>query len=200
MYAHIKGILTEMAPCEVTLETQGIGFRLLTPLSLFSKLPPIGSSVLLYTSFIVREDGHYLYGFLSKADKILFEELIAVSGVGPKTALALIGHMAASDLEQAIQEKNITLLCKIPGIGKKTAERMIVDLKDKFKKKLMHSDTLNRSTERNVTLIEEDALSALLNLGYASVQAQKALSHVLDRSQKEIGLAELITSALRVIK
>lgn len=193
MYAHIKGILTEMAPCEVTIETQGIGFRLLTPLSLFSKLPPIGSSVLLYTSFIVREDGHYLYGFLSKADKTLFEELIAVSGVGPKTALALIGHMAASDLEQAIQEKNTILLCKIPGIGKKTAERMIVDLTDKFKKKLLRASTPHRPTE-------QDALSALLNLGYASAQAQKALALVLDKAQKEIGLAELITSALRVIK
>lgn len=200
MYAHIKGILIETAPSEVILEAQGVGFRLLTPLSVFTQLPPLGSTVLLYTTLIVREEGHTLYGFLSKVDKVLFEELIAVSGVGPKTALALIGHLAATELEQAIQEKNISLLCKIPGIGKKTAERMVVDLTDKFKKKRLHANLPHRSTERNTTRIEEDALSALINLGYAPTQAHKALTLALETADQETSLATLITSSLRAIK
>ncbi len=194
MYAYIKGIVAEATPSKIVIEAQGIGFSLLIPLSNFSKLPSLGSPILLYTTCVIREDSQKLYGFLTQEEKNLFETLIDVSGVGPKTALGLIGHMEVHNLQQAIHQGNCALICKIPGIGKKTAERLVVELRDKIKKTLHSSSS---TQHRNLPSTAEDALSALLNLGYNASQAQKAVKQVLSTHAEELPLATFITSALR---
>ncbi len=200
MYEYIKGTLIEATPSHATLETQGIGFSLLIPLSNFSKLPAIGTSVTLFASFVVREDSQKLFGFLTRHERDLFESFIDVSGIGPKTALCLVGHMEIGDLQAAISQGNTQVICKIPGIGKKTAERLVVEMRDKIKKGIGKSSALHplqdSSGEQGVVA---DAISALVNLGYNSAQAQKAIKAALAKIQGEPELAKLITSALRSI-
>lgn len=199
MYAYIKGILIQSTPSQVIIETQGIGFSLLIPFNNFSKLPALGQPAALYTSFVVREDSQRLYGFLTQNEKELFEELIDVSGVGPKTALGLVGHMDVYDLQTAIQLGQVQTICKIPGIGKKTAERLIVELRDKIKHKA-HLLPQGNSPEREaISNVTEDATSALLNLGYNHSQIQKAIKLTMSKLDKKPELATLITSVLRII-
>jgi Holliday junction DNA helicase RuvA len=198
MYAYIKGTLVESSPHHAVLESAGIGFHIHTPLSLFSKLPPAGSSLLLHISLIVREDAHTLYGFFAKEEKQLFEQLIAISGVGPKTALCLIGHMPSHDLYSAVHNNQVQKLCKIPGIGKKTAERLIIELRDKkFTSSSLPSQSHSFSTEAPSLL--DDATSALLNLGYNPAQVEKTLALILKQQEAPLDLSTLITKALRVI-
>ena len=196
MYAYIKGILVQSTPSQVIIEAQGIGYCLCIPFNNFSKLPALGQSVLLYTTFVVREDSQRLYGFLTQNEKELFEELIDVSGVGPKTALGLVGHMDVYDLQTAIQQAQINIICKIPGIGKKTAERLVVELRDKIKHRKPQSSLSEKFPVSGVT---EDATSALLNLGYNHSQIQKAIKTVMTKFDQEPELAALITSVLRII-
>jgi Holliday junction DNA helicase RuvA len=200
MYEYIKGMLIEATPSRAIIETPGMGFSLLIPFNNFSKLPAIGTSVLLYTTFVVREDSQKLFGFLTRHERDLFESLIEVSGIGPKTALCLVGHMEINDLQSAISQGNTQLICKIPGIGKKTAERLVVEMRDKIKKGIGKSSALHPLEELNGEQgVVTDALSALINLGYNSAQAQKAIKAALAKTQGEPELAKLITSALRSI-
>ncbi len=143
----------------------------------------------------MREDSHKLFGFLTRHQRDLFESLIEISGIGPKTGLALIGHMEINDLQHAIKEGNIQRICKIPGIGKKTAERLIVEMRDKVKKEISQS-AAHPVQEAGVV---GDAISALINLGYHSAQAEKAIKIALNKMQGEPELAKLITWALRSI-
>src|SRR5690242_7490893 len=118
MYEYIKGTLIEAAISKVVVEVQGIGYSLLIPFNDFSKLPVFGSTLIFYVSFVVREDSQKLYGFLNRSERDLFEDLLEVSGIGPKTSLCLVGHMEIRDLQAAITQGNTQLICKIPGIGK----------------------------------------------------------------------------------
>jgi Holliday junction DNA helicase RuvA len=190
MYAYIKGILVHATPSSVILDTQGVGWQLLIPFSHFAKLPPLGQPLQLFTTFIVREDSQRLYGFLAEPERTLFEDLIAISGVGPKTAIGLVGHMDLYDLQTAIQQGQPQRLCKIPGIGKKTAERLIIELRDKIS--LKYAAPLPK---RNATIA--DATSALLNLGYNAPAIQKAIQQI--PPAEELELSTLITSILRII-
>jgi Holliday junction DNA helicase RuvA len=119
MIEYIKGNLAESSPQYAVLETQGIGYKLLIPLNNYAKLPQQGKEVKLYVSTVIREDAHKSYGFLHRTERDFFEKLIDVSGIGPKTGLTLIGHMDLSDLQLAISQSNVTLLSKVPGIGKR---------------------------------------------------------------------------------
>ncbi len=198
MYEYIKGTLVEATVLKAVVDVQGLGYSLLIPVNNFSKFPPLGSTITLYTSFIVREDSQKLFGFLTRHERDLFESLVEISGIGPKTSLCLIGHMEIRELQTAISEGNTQLICKIPGIGKKTAERLIVEMRDKIKKMFNTfggSDPLNPSDGEQGPVA--DALSALINLGYNASQAQKAIKAALNRVQGEPELAKLITSALR---
>ncbi len=200
MYEFIKGILVEATPCKAIVETQGIGFCLQIPFNNFSKLPAIGTSVTLFTSFIVREDSQKLFGFLTRHERDLFESLIEVSGVGPKTGLSLVGHMEVNDLQAALSQGNISVICKIPGIGKKTAERLVVDMRDKVKKGMNSSGELQSFQGQNQEQgVVSDAISALMHLGYNNAQSQKAIKVALSKTEGEPELARLITSALRSI-
>lgn len=199
MFEYIKGTLTEASPSKVTLETHGVGYLLFIPLNNYAKLPKTGSLLTLYVSTVIREDSHKNYGFLTADQRDLFESLIEVSGIGPKTALALLGHMEINDLQFAIVQGNTPAICKIPGIGKKTAERLVIELRDKVKKFGDKSGPGQPHSAFGGQGVIGDAISALVNLGYNPVQAQKAIKTALGKSEEEPELAKLITSALRCI-
>jgi Holliday junction DNA helicase RuvA len=194
MYEYIKGTLTESSPFKVTLEVGGIGYGILIPLSAYSKLPSIGKEVIFYLTYVVREDSQRFYGFLTRDERSLFEKVTEVSGIGPKTALALIGHMEISALHNALAEGNIALLSKVPGIGKKTAERLMVEMRDKVKNLPLSVSEGGIAAHKGVAA---DAISALIHLGYNPLQARKAIQTALDDSKDELPLAQLITSALQ---
>ncbi|NDD58410.1 MAG: Holliday junction branch migration protein RuvA [Chlamydiae bacterium] len=193
MIEYIRGILRECSPSHAVIETQGIGYKLLIPLNNFSKLPQIEKEAILFVSTVIREDAHKSFGFLTRLERDFFEKLTEVSGIGPKTALALIGHMEISDLQLAITQSNISLLSKVPGIGKKTAERLVVELKDKT----LHGKETPSSIAGAEKGLFADALSALINLGYNPMQAQKNLKDILSKANEQPDLASLITQALR---
>jgi Holliday junction DNA helicase RuvA len=193
MYEYLIGKLVSSKPSKAVVDVGGIGFSVTIMLRDFSKLPKLGESVQLFTSFIVREDAHLLFGFLSQGEKELFEKLIAISGVGPKTAMALLGHLEPADLELALMNSNTALLSKVPGIGKKTAERLVVELRDKIK---LDSAASAMPITGDRTLFS-DAISALINLGYHPAAAQKAVKKVLDTPDHPAHLGQVITSALR---
>ncbi len=193
MYESIKGILIDKTPFKAVIEANGIGYRLMIPLSTYIRLPPLGTSIQLFLSQVVREDSHLLYAFLLKEERDLFEVLITLSGIGPKTSLAIIGHMELSLFQRAISSADIRLLSKIPGIGKKTAERLVIEMRDKVK-----GDKKGEALSTADGLIG-DAMNALLHLGYNALQAQKAVQAVLEEKKEETDLGKIITAALQKI-
>ncbi len=199
MFEYIKGILTEATPSKVTLETHGVGYLLFIPLNNYTKLPQIGTPLTLFISSVIREDSHKYFGFLTREQRDLFESIIDVSGIGPKTGLTLLGHMEINDLQLAISQGNATLLSKIPGIGKKTAERLIVEMRDKMNKLNHTLSTHPLASPISEIGIIADAISALIHLGYNPANAQKAVKKVLDTPSPETDLGKLITAALRCI-
>ena len=181
MYEYIKGTLIESNDSYSVIDVHGIGYRLLTP----RPLHEVGQTVLLYTSFIVREQSQTLYAFVTKEDRELFELLITLSGVGPKTALNVIAHI--DDLLSVVEMQNAAALAKVPGIGKKTAERMLVELKGRVKAGMKMGG--------NPKL--QDALAALLNLGYSPSAAEKAVKMAAAEVDDPNDLSQLITTALK---
>jgi Holliday junction DNA helicase RuvA len=199
MLAFIRGLLLQSSPLFVIIEAQGIGYKIFIPTNLFPKLPQIETSLLLHTSFIVREFSQSLYGFLAHQERDLFEALLNVTGIGPKIALSLIGHMDVHDLYHAISQHDITTISKVPGIGKKTAERLIIEMRDKMANLYpsLSSGTASHIQIDPRTQIINDAMSTLINLGYNQITAQKAIKKTLKEASPDIKLAHLITEALK---
>ena len=197
MYEFIRGKMVQSIPSKAVVDVGGVGYGLVISLKTFQKLPNIGLEVFFYVAPVIREDGHYLYGFLTLEDKKLFEQLISISGVGPKTAIGILGHVDITDFQMAVVQGNAALLSKVPGIGKKTAERLIIELKDKFNNISSAGVSLPSGVQGNSVVT--DAISALTNLGYHPLDAQKAIKKVLAIHDKEPTLSELITGALRSI-
>lgn len=200
MYDYIKGILVHASPISVTLETSGIGYKIFIPTTLYGTLPQIGSELHLYTTFVVRDISQTLYGFLSIEERALFEEVITVSGIGPKIGLSVIGHLSSAKLQHAIQTNDIQAISKVPGIGKKTAQRLIIDLRDRFG----DVGTGHLPSEFSIQIKSTpeaqkigDAMNALINLGYNQQTAQKAIKKSLDQSGESIDLPTLITNSLK---
>jgi len=198
MIAYIKGILAQANQTSATVEAQGLGYKVFIPAGSFGKLPQEGKEVFFYTSFIVREQSQTLYGFLSAGERELFEGLISVSGVGPKLALALIGHLPLHELQRAINTADSRTLSKVPGVGKRTAERLIVELRDKLPA-LFPRDLADNLPEKGPAGLAKDALSALINLGYTQAMAKKAIQDSLEELPEETQLPDLITAALKNI-
>lgn len=198
MYAYIKGTLVHATPATVVVEANGIGYLLSVPARVYSHLPQIQSQVILYTSFIVREQSQALYGFLSVQERDFFEQLLGVTGIGPKIALALVGHMALEELQGAIIHGDVAGICRVPGVGKKGAERLIMEMRDKVEKHgLTPSDfAVQVSGDKRLQNVT-DAISALINLGYNQSVAQKAIKKTLKDLPEETDLAGLISSALK---
>lgn len=197
MFAYIHGILVFLDSSQAILEVNGIGYTLFITSRSMTQFPPIGTMVKLHTVFIVREFAHTLYGFLTIEEKNVFHILTQVSGIGPKLALSLIDSLSLTELQEAVLDKNTTLLCKVPGVGKKTAERLLIELKDKLN--AFPSEISSKSEASLFKYSIQDAILALSNLGYSQIAAKKAVEKSLTLSTEELDLPTLITTALRHI-
>src|SRR5438045_1947783 len=174
MIAHLRGKLLAKHPNQVIVETSGVGYDVTITVPTFSDLPETGSEVALHIHTHVREDALALYGFLRSSEKLLFEKLITVSGIGPKLAITILSGMPADEMVRSIRGNDVARLTRIPGVGKKTAERMVLELRDK----LPEAGPAAAQTASPLSPIEDDVLSALLNLGYQRPAAEKALAAV----------------------
>lgn len=175
MIAHLRGKLLAKHPNQAIVETAGVGYDVVITVPTFSDLPGVGSEVALHIHTHVREDLLALYGFLRPSEKNLFEKLITVSGIGPKLAVTILSGMAADEMVSAIRGNDVARLTRIPGIGKKTAERMVLELRDK----LPVQSGGEIAAAPAMSPVEEDVLSALMNLGYQRASAEKALASAM---------------------
>jgi Holliday junction DNA helicase RuvA len=195
MYATIRGKLSCNSPSYIVIEASGVGYKVFTPPHSLSDIA-LGQEVMVHTSFVVRENSQALYGFPKAEERDFFETLLDVSGIGPKLALNMIGALPLDHLSQAIVNRDIAVLSKIPGIGKKMAERLSIELKDKIPE--FHGPgSFQINTEEGQKI--KDALSALLNLGYNQNTAHKALKKTLSMLPEDADLSDMITHALKNI-
>jgi Holliday junction DNA helicase RuvA len=195
MFEYFRGKLVSSTPNKAVIDIGGIGYAIQISLKTFQKLPQIGSEVFLYVAPIIREDEHTLCGFLTIEEKNLFHQLTSVSGVGPKTAVGILGHVDVTDFQLAVLQGNAALLSKIPGIGKKTAERLVMELKDKFQG-IARTELSSNISLSNGSVVS-DAISALINLGYHPLDAQKRVNKVHESLSGTATLSQLITHSLR---
>ena len=193
MYDFIEGAIVERTPASVVLLTHGIGYFIHISLHTYTGMPESGDCR-LYIHQIVREDAHLLYGFYEKREREIFRLLITVSGIGANTARLILSSMSHEDAEQAILEGNVYALQSIKGIGAKTAQRVIVDLKDKIRKSSQTSELF--LPERNT--IREEALIALVALGFQKKTVEKVIGNILTKNQ-ELTVEELIKQALKML-
>ena len=201
MIGRLQGVLLEKQPPEILLDVHGVGYELLLPMTSFYDLPEIGKETTLFTHLVVREDAHLLFGFAQKNDRTLFRELIRLNGVGPKLALALMSGMSVDEMIQCVNAEDTSRLMKVPGVGKKTAERLLVELKDRFKNwdstPLAGQNSLEPAGLSVVTDAhspEKDAVSALISLGFKPAEASRAVSAV---AQDGLSSEDLIRRALK---
>ncbi|MFL2499905.1 MAG: Holliday junction branch migration protein RuvA [Porticoccaceae bacterium] len=176
MIGRLQGkVLSKQAP-DLLLDVQGVGYELLVPLNTFFDIPEIGEIVTLHTHFVVREDAQQLYGFSRLEERLLFRHLIKVNGVGPKMALAILSGMSAKEFSRCVQKDEVTTLVKIPGVGKKTAERLLIEMRDKITKIVGESsEDIVEQVTQDINLEAESALTAL---GYKPQDAAKMVSRV----------------------
>lgn len=207
MIGRLRGKLVEKQPPEILLEVSGVGYEVQLPMTCFYELPPLNDEVTLYTHFVVREDAQLLYGFTDKRTRMLFRELLKANGVGPKLALAILSGMSASQFVSVVEREDISSLIKLPGVGRKTAERLVVEMKDRLagwsEGALFtpHTDAVSvEQANRNVPDgVEEEAISALLALGYKPQQASVAVSRVFKPEMKvEAVIREALRSMIQV--
>lgn len=190
MIGRLTGILLEKQPPQVLLDVGGVGYEVDVPMSSFYNLPALGERVTLVTHFVVREDAQQLYGFLSQKERVAFRELIRISGVGPKLALSVLSGMSADELAQCIVMQDAAQLTRVPGIGKKTAERLLLELKGRL------ADALPQVGGFSVSAgVAHDALGALLALGYSDKEALQALKQL----PEGLSLEESIRQALKLL-
>ncbi len=190
MIAHLRGKLLAKRPNQVVIETGGVGYEVAISVPTFSALPGDGSEVSLHIHTHVREDVIALYGFVDSAEKRLFEKLMTVSGIGAKLALTILSGMPADEMVVAIRSNDVGRLTKIPGIGRKTAERLVLELRDKLPGSSPATSDLPQASQ-----LEQDVLSALLNLGYPKPAAEKALAATL-RADAGRSLDSVLRAAL----
>ncbi|RMF17350.1 MAG: Holliday junction branch migration protein RuvA [Gammaproteobacteria bacterium] len=195
MIGRLKGTLLESHPPTLLLDVQGVGYEVEVPLSLLGHLPRPGDALELHTHFVVREDAQLLYGFLSRHDRDLFRQLIKVNGVGPKLALAILSHMDAPSFVATVTAEDVGALTRLPGIGKKTAERLVVEMKDRLKEwGAPASATAPLAVEAPGLSPTEEAEEALVALGYKPAEAARAVRAV---ATPDMDRDTLIKSALR---
>lgn len=192
MIAYLQGILLAKQPSEVLINVQGVGYEVQISLTTYCQLPDIDQAIALYTQLLVREDAHSLVGFSDRQERDLFRALVKVNGVGPKLALTILSSVNPQEFYQTLSSQDITRLSKIPGIGKKTAERLVIELRDK----IPPSNEIPHSGGHSATLsAKEDSLTALMYLGYSAAEANRALAAVDD--QDHLSSETLLKSALQ---
>lgn len=194
MIGRLTGVLLEKQPPALLIDVHGVGYELEASMSTFYSLPECGETITLHIHMVVREDAQLLYGFFSQAERLMFRTLIKISGVGPKLALTILSGMSTDDLSHCIMQEDSKALTRLPGVGKKTAERLVVELKDKLDK---DATVQLPSTAATVEIAENpvnDAVSALISLGYKAQQASQMV-RVLDIEGKST--EEIIRAALQ---
>lgn len=194
MIAHLRGILLDKHPNQAIIETGGVGYDVTISVPTFSEMSQVGTEISLHIYTHVREDALALYGFGRPEEKQLFEKLLTVSGIGPKLAITILSGMAADEMARAIRANDVARLTKIPGIGRKTAERMVLELRDKLPPAGAEAITQIPS----LTAVQEDVLSALTNLGYQRPLAEKAVATV-SRNGKSGPFETMFRDALAVL-
>jgi Holliday junction DNA helicase RuvA len=187
MIGRLTGILLEKNPPQITLEVGGVGYELDVPMSTFYNLPAVGERLSLHTHQVVREDGHFLYGFATPDERAAFRQLLKISGIGARTALAVLSGLSVADLAQAVALQESGRLTRIPGIGKKTAERLLLELRDKLADALPVAARAAAQNERS------DVLHALLALGYSEREAAAAVKELA----ADVAVADGIRLALK---
>ncbi len=198
MIAHLKGTILEKHPNQVIVDVNGVGYDVVIPVSAYSSLPEKGTQLQLHIHTHVRDDALALFGFVSHLDKLLFEKLITVSGIGPKLAITTLSGLSATDLAAAIRSGSLETLVRIPGIGKKTAERMVLELRDKLDllAPAAHTATQPKSAF-NAT--EEDVISALMNFGATRAAGEAALMKARSASESN-EFDDLFRRALKLVR
>jgi Holliday junction DNA helicase RuvA len=174
MIGRITGTLIEKSPPTITVDVQGLGYEVDVPMSTFYNLPATGEKVSLHTHMIVREDGHFLYGFASEGERAAFRQLLKISGIGARMALAVLSGMSVTELAQAVTLQDAARLTKVPGIGKKTAERLLLELRDRLPK-VLSGATVKVGAGDTAPDAASDILNALLALGYNEREAAAAM-------------------------
>jgi Holliday junction DNA helicase RuvA len=190
MIGRISGLLIEKNPPQITVDVGGVGYELEVPMSTFYNLPALGEKVSLVTHLVVREDAHCLYGFGGADERIAFRQLVRISGIGARTALALLSGLSVNELAQAVALQESARLVKVPGIGKKTAERLLLELKDKLKTAGLSAKVSHGGTPPDAA---SDILNALLALGYNEREAQGAMKGL----PADIAVSDGIRQALK---
>lgn len=200
MIGNIQGKILEKEAPLVVIETHGLGYEIDVPMSTFSQLPDLNQTVNLFTHFIVREDAHHLYGFYTREERQLFRILLKVNGVGPRLALAILSSVTPHQFVACVLDNDMTRLIKLPGVGKKTAERLVIEMRDKLSDwsyglRDEHDDHTNGQVKSRRPIIQ-DAISALVALGYKQQEANRCVTKIDDGSASS---EELIRRALKEI-
>ncbi len=191
MIGRLSGILLEKTPPQIVVDVAGVGYEVDVPMSSFYNLPALGEKVSLVTHFVVREDAQQLFGFLTQKERSAFRELIRISGVGPKLALSVLSGLSVDDLASCIALQDAGRLTRVPGIGKKTAERLLLELKGKLADALPQAGTAGQVSAS----VANDALNALLALGYSDKEALPALKQL----PEGLSLEDSIRQALKLL-
>ncbi|TDI75489.1 MAG: Holliday junction branch migration protein RuvA [Betaproteobacteria bacterium] len=190
MIGRLTGLILEKQPPLVLVDVQGVGYEINVPMSTFYNLPAVGVKVTLHTYLVVREDVHLLFGFATEAERQVFRQLVKISGVGARTALAILSGLSVSDLHQAVAAQDSRQIIKIPGIGKKTAERLLLELRDKLSTTMVGIDSSIPSSK-----VSGDVLNALLSLGYNDREASWATKQL----PSDVTVSEGIRQALKLL-
>jgi Holliday junction DNA helicase RuvA len=194
MISYLIGKLIDLTPPHATILVAGVGYEVDLPISHIAQLPALGQEVNLFTHLVVREDAHLLFGFLIKTERDCFRQLIKVSGIGPRIALALLSTMNSQQLQQAIEEEDLNTLCLTPGIGKKMAERMLLELKDKLNSPLefMPNSSLFAGTQTSEAAIRKDISNALESLGYNGKEIGQVIKQLPELNDLSQGIKEAL--------
>ena len=198
MIGRLRGKLLEKHPPQLLIDVNGVGYEVQAPMTTFYELPDTGSETTLHTHLAISEHAHVLYGFLRESDRTLFRELIKVSGVGPKLALAILSGMSADEFAGCVQSGDSAALTKLPGVGKKTAERLVVEMKDRLKEWAGIAMPTEAGVQPVIQATDavKDAISALISLGYKPQEASKMVSYV---STEGLASEEVIRQALKSV-
>jgi len=191
MIGRITGTLLEKNPPQIVVDAAGIGYEIDVPMSTFYNLPATGERVSLHTHLVVREDAHLLFGFLSEDERTMFRQVLKISGIGARTALAILSGLSVGEIAQAVVMQDAARLVKIPGIGKKTAERLLLELKDRLPR-IQLSGTAKVGAGDTASAATSDILNALLALGYNEREASGAMKHLPDGASVSDGIRQAL--------
>ncbi|MDG1750159.1 MAG: Holliday junction branch migration protein RuvA [Thalassotalea sp.] len=204
MIGRLRGILIEKTAPEVLIECNGIGYEVTMPMTSIYALPELNQEAIIYTHFVVREDAQLLYGFANKVERKLFRLVIKVNGVGPKLGLAILSSMSADQFVSSVNHDDLTTIVKIPGVGKKTAERLLIEMRDRLKDWQLAGDSTSvdgfslnvQQSDSYVNNAKGDATNALVSLGYSQQQADKAIKSIFNADMTS---EDLIRDALKAM-